>query len=304
MLKNFRIKRPVGLILIGYLLVLSFSGCTKKNDFLLPQYRERNLVRDSKGNQYKVVYKSKFPHSYGCDIFIYRSADGQNWKRVGMVPVSGYEVYEAWGYSLTSGDKNDLALVYVGTGKGKKAIYFTKSTDNGNTWTKPIPINDDVRAERSYPEIIMEGRNIFVAWLEESESRFPGIYFCSSDDGGENWSKDIYIRKGEDIFFKIGPDGRIWLTYVGGERKNIIYLSYSLDNGKRWHTETTGELPLMVKEPYLTFKGKCLYLIFQGASPTSLLLSSRLNYRIYYLKSPDEGKTWSEIIKIKEKGEK
>ena len=220
---------------MGYSLVFSFSWWRGKSDFLVSQYRERNLIKDSKGNQYKIVYKSKISQGYRCDIFVYKSTDGQNWKRVGTFPVSGYEVYEAWGYFLTSGDKNDLALVYVGTGKGKKAVYFTKFTDNGNTWTKPIPINDSIRAERSYPEIAMEGRNVFVAWLEESESRPSGIYFCNSDDDGENWSKDTYIRKGEDLSFRVGPDGRIWLTYVGGKRKNIIYLSYSLDKGKRWH---------------------------------------------------------------------
>lgn len=310
MLKIFKIKRTIGLILIVGSLVLSLSGCGEKREFFLSQYRGRNLVMDSDGNQYRIAFKTKFPHGYGDEISVYKSTDGQNWERVSTIPAFGYEVYEVWGYSLVSDGRNTLGFVYIGTGKGKKAVYFTKSLDNGNTWTKPVPVNDDIRAQRNYPEIAIREKNIFVAWLEESEGsvfgegRPSGIYFCSSDDGGENWSEDVRLREGEDISIKVGPDGGIWLVYVGGKRQNIIYLSYSKDNGKNWYSETTGELPVMVKDPYIAFAGRSIYLIFQGARPniSHLIPGSKLDYYVYYLKSDDEGRRWSKMIKIEGKG--
>jgi len=289
-----------GLIFLG--VVLFLSGCRRESDFLLTGYRKRNLVQDGKGNQYRIVFKERV--LYGSEISVYRSTDGKGWERVSRIPIPEHEVYEAWGYSLVSDGRNTFALVYIGTGKGKKAVYFTKSLDNCNTWTEPVPVNEDVPAQRNYPVIAMEGKNIFVAWSEEKETavsgecRASGIYFCSSNDGGENWGEDIRIGEGEDLSIGVGPDGTIWLVYVGGERKNIIFLSCSKDRGKNWHTETTGELPVMVREPHIIFAGRTIYLIFQGASPA---VFRPLEYHVFYLKSEDGGKSWSKIIRIKEK---
>ncbi|RLG31612.1 hypothetical protein DRN98_06445 [Methanosarcinales archaeon] len=306
-LKNSKIKAVVGLSLIGYLLGFFFSGCGGKKEVFVSQYKGRSIAKDSRGNQYKIVYKSR--PSYGSDIFVYKSGDGQNWKEMGRIPSYGYETYEAWGYSLAyDEDKNILGFVCIGTGKGKKAVYFTKSLDNGKTWSNPVPINDDIWAQRTYPKIAIKGENIFVAWVEESESfsskkeRPSGIYFCSSYDFGESWSENVWVRGGEDFWIEADPEGGVYLAYVGGRNQNIIYLSYSEDKGKTWHTQTTDELPMVVRELYITLAGKSLYLIFQGVRPnvSHLIVGINPDYELYYLKSEDKGKTWSKITRLKE----
>jgi len=298
-LRKFRIKASaIALsLIIGGLLALFFSGCTQKSELLLAQYEERDVVKDDEGNQYKVVYKNKFPQGYGCDIFIYKSTDGQSWHKIGAIPSSGYQAYKVWGYSLAWGD-GVLYFVCVGTGKGKKAVYFSKSLDNGSTWTDPKAINDDIWAQRSSPKISIKGKNIFVAWLEKSErgpsgkGRPSGLYFCSSSDGGENWHKNIWIRQSEDFWITPGEDETVYLAYVGGKRQNIIYLSYSEDGEREWHTETPGELPLLVKGPYIAFRDGRIYLIFQGARPSiaDIIPGSGLNYQVYCIESRDRGK--------------
>lgn len=309
LIRKFKTEVKIALNFAGYLSVLFLLGCSERSEFLLNCYKERNVVKDSKGNQYKVIYKSKFPHGYGCDVIVYESADGKKWNEIGAIPTHGYETYENWGYFLTCGENDILYFVCAGTGKGKKAIYFSKSIDNGRTWTKPIAVNDDIYAQRNCPKIASKGKNIFIAWLEEpeiiltGEHRPSGIYLCSSSDGGESWSKEVWVGKGED-FWIVVTEEILYLTYVGGRRKNIIFISYSKDRGINWHTKTTGELLMMVKEPYLISSGNTIYLVFQGTRPTfSAVISGfkKLKYEIYYLKSDDQGKNWSKIEKIKGK---
>lgn len=192
--KKFKIIAVVIILIIrGYLLVVSFSGWGSKNE-LLKRYGEQNAAKDEEGNQYKTVCKSKFPQDYGEYIFLYKSTDGQNWDKIGEIPTDGYEYYEAWGYSFAYGGKGVFGGVFIGIGKGKKAVYFSKSVDNGITWSKPVPINDDITGQRSSPKIAIKGKNIFVTWIEESKERPSGIYFCSSYDGGKSWGKNVWRR--------------------------------------------------------------------------------------------------------------
>ena len=306
LLKKSKITIAITLSLIGCLLILFFSSCGGESELFLEQYERRNAIKDNEGNQYKVVYESKDR----CDICVYKSTDGQNWNKIGTIPSHGYEGYKVWGYSLTCEDNNILSFVYVGIGKGGKTIYFSKSLDNGSTWTEPVAVNDDIQAQRSYPKITSKGENIFIAWLEENErssiegGKPSGIYFSSSSDGGRSWNENSWIREGEDFWITVVENETICLTYVGGKMQNIGYLSYSRDRGKNWQTETTGELSTMVREPYTIVKNGLIYLIFQGTIPTTVHFrpGTSLNHQVYYLKSADRGKSWSRIIRLREKG--
>ncbi|RKY31488.1 MAG: hypothetical protein DRP67_02510 [Candidatus Omnitrophota bacterium] len=282
--------------------ILIFLSACSKNPSFLAEYQSRYVVKDGDGNQYKVVYKSRSP--YGCDIFVYKSLDGGKWEKAGIIPF--HESYQSWGYFLTWCD-GILYFVFIGEENGKKWVYFSKSLDGGNRWSIPLRVNDDVDGERRYPKIASIGKDIFVIWIEENEGfgrekgRKSGIYFCSSSDGGERWGRDKWIGKGEDTWISVDKSGTVYVAYIGGKRKNIIFLSYSEDKGKTWHTETTGGLPLMVKEPYILSLNKTIYLVFQGTRPDlfNLIPGTKLDYQIYYLKSEDKGKNWSKIIRVK-----
>jgi len=289
--KIFKVKTVIGLILMGYSLVLSLSGCGGKSDFLLSEYRKRNLVKDSRGNQYKIVYKSKFPHGYGCYIFLYRSLDkGKTWAKLSTVQIpDDYETYFVEESDLCIGSNDTFYFVCA---RGK--IIFSKSVDKGKTWSRAKVVYD--REGIWQPTIFVDSQGVIYILC--------GSMLFTSYDGGKTWTGPKAIRSGNDPFFCEGEKGVIYLTYVRGKRQNIIFLSYSKDRGKSWHTETTGELPLMVKEPYISLEGKSIYLIFQGARPTisHLIPGSKLDYHVYYLKSNNGGKSWGKMIRLKEKG--
>ncbi len=291
LLEKYKIETVIALSLIGCLLVLFFSGCSGKSESFLTQYEERNLVKDSEGNQYKIVYKSKFPQGYGCFIFFYNSSDkGKTWAKLSTIKIP----FDYLTYVIEESDlcisSNDILYFVCARGN----VIFSKSVDRGKIWSETNVVYG--RKGIWHPIIFVDSQDIIYILC--------GEMLFTSDDDGETWAGPDEMRTGNEPFFSEGENGIIYLSYVTGKRQNIIFLSYSKDRGKSWHTETTGELPMMVKGPYAIVEGSIIYLVFQGAMPTvsHLIPGTKLNYQIYYLKSNDRGKIWGKMIKLKKKG--
>lgn len=68
---------------------------------------------------------------------------------------------------------------------------------------------------------------------------------------------------------------------------------------------------MVIKDPYITFRGRSIYLIFQGAKPTisnlfgsiptvsNLIPDLKVHYEIYSLRSGNRGKSWSKMTRLK-----
>jgi hypothetical protein len=142
----------------------------------------------------------------------------------------------------------------------KSRILFSKSTDFGSTWSKPVKINqldgdcldDDNTVEGAVPVYDRKG-NIYVAWAYHDK-----IYFDKSTDGGktwleqdiivanqpEGWNYDIpgvYRANGMpvlDIDISGGKyNGTLyvnWSDQRNGKNNTDIFISKSIDKGKTW----------------------------------------------------------------------
>ena len=77
-------------------------------------------------------------------------------------------------------------------------IYFSRSTDNGSTWSMPVIINNDLDSEAGavidhfYPSIAVNGKGtISVTWYDRREDPNDGIgryYIGQSTDQGLTWT--------------------------------------------------------------------------------------------------------------------
>ena len=275
-------------------------GCGGENSLesLLVRYENRATVSDRFGRLYRLQgYKLE------------RSLDTwRTWTELGTVPARGYPV---WGYRLACGDEGVLYSVHVGAGKGKKAVLVSKSSDGGQTWTHPSAVNGDVWAQRTDPRIASQGRDVYVAWVERAErgptgeGRPGGVYISSSSNGGLDWGRETWIREGEDCWLSAGDDESIYLVYVGGERQDMVFVSSSKDKARTWDSETTGEIRMMIKEPYILAKGETLYLFFMGSRPAFADMSpgKSLEYRTYFMRSMDGGKRWTRAAELEDEGD-
>jgi len=278
----------------------------KPLDKLIKEYNQRGIVRDTRGNLYKIADRYG-----GKSIPVLRSSDGgKSWTSRGCVET--YLTYNVWGSALTIDKDDNLYLSWSGDSVEAhrqeelqyrfKAIFFSSSTDGGKRWKKQLIVNNKETAGMNPVIFVDSKKNIYLCWYGKPLQQM--VYLTSSSDGGGSWRKIEDLRSGEDACFSEDSDGTVYLTYAGGEKKNIIFISYTQDGGESWHTVTPGELPVIVKDPYATRFDNTIYLIFHAWIPSILEAMPHApepTYQLYYLRSEDGGERWSKLIKVKKR---
>jgi hypothetical protein len=140
-------------------------------------------------------------------------------------------------------DPNYIVVVFTDNLTGQFDWYFTKSTDNGATWTTPqIAVNPDfdvMETELYCAAIAMDDNGIVYMSFARQKTWWPrdtaptGIYYARYD--GTSWSAPI------PIYENLSPD-YLWVgvndIIIG--RNNIVHLAYGSDypgndNGDIWY---------------------------------------------------------------------
>jgi hypothetical protein len=134
----------------------------------------------------------------------------------------------------------------------KSIILFSRSTDGGVTWSKPIEIStheglprDETGSVEGFSGAVGGDGTVYVAWADGSE-----IAFASSRDGGRTFSRsrsilhtapsyfDVFRVSRGNGFPQIGIDPRtnrlfvVWADYSNGDID--VFSSTSTNKGKSW----------------------------------------------------------------------
>ncbi len=183
-------------------------------------------------------------------------------------------LYVAWEQFTTGGGANSI-----------DALYFSKSTDGGATFSTPAPITNvspifdsgvsqftcgrqaikgAIRVQ-DFPSIAIDtgakSKNkgsIYVAWNDQRNGD-PDIFITKSTNGGSSWSTPAIVNKngvGTDQFFpwvSVLPSGKVGVTYYDRSRdQNNWYVDFdlatSLNGGTTWAQSflTTRPFPVVV----------------------------------------------------------
>ena len=121
---------------------------------------------------------------------------------------------------LVSTDDGTLHLVWFRELGSNKNIMYSKSIDDGMTFSDPIQINQNsnsiVAYAQSGPKIKFRGNELLTIYMDH-RSGLTNIYMNYSSDNGITWSEDIlisdqsYLQAYTD--FEVAPDGTIHLVY-------------------------------------------------------------------------------------------
>jgi len=145
--------------------------------------------------------------------------------------------------SSTSGVQGSPAIAVYATTEyvawensstGDYDIYFSKSTDNGSTWTAPKRVDTAAFvSDQRYPDITVDGSGkIVIVWQDNRKGDWD-IFSATSTDGGATWSTNQRIddtagasTDQERPSIAVDTGGRfhvMWQDYRSNSRYKIYY---------------------------------------------------------------------------------
>ena len=131
-----------------------------------------------------------------------------------------------------------IATISIDINNANGILLIYKSTDGGVTF----PVSYNAGSPNEDKEWIAcdlthgsspYKNNLYISWTSFS-TPYDYIEFTKSTNGGVNWSNRISVShesgvQGSDL--AIGPNGEIYVVWVGGFTDDIIYFNKSIDGG-------------------------------------------------------------------------
>ena len=91
------------------------------------------------------------------------------------IAISGNNVYVVWTEAITGGSPS--------AGGRNSDIFFSKSTDNGASFTNPVGLTNYKPGIKQEPKIAISGKNLYIIWSDYSLGTAE-IFFTKSTDNG------------------------------------------------------------------------------------------------------------------------
>ena len=296
------------------------------------------IVRTDEGGVWITIWTSSetFGGQYGLDkdVFIARSVDnGETWSD--PVPLN-VNAANDWG------EDTDARLATDGTGNwvavwsstdslmnrigGDSDVLVSRSKDGGQTWTHPIPLNNNAATDKGFdatPDIVTDASGRWLAVWSSGDSRGGkigadrDILIARSDDNGATWSDPAPLNsnatsdENSDWTPRLASDGRgTWIAAwssadslgdtIGVDRD--ILVSRSTDNGRSWSPVRALNSNAAVdaredSSPSIASDGLGNWLVAWHAWG-GLTYSDGSDADIALVYSSDDGETWSPPIHL------
>jgi hypothetical protein len=166
----------------------------------------------------------------GGRAWVARSTDGgETWTNhfVGLIndlrsPLPGSNFRVNSGPVLTVGDDGTLHNVWANWQGGSGDIVYTRSSDQGETWTKPVKINQEsVKSDQFFPWIDATGDFLHVGFVDRQYTgdELLDHSYAVSTDGGDTWSQTERVTeessRSDASLFGVGCTGEFIGDYTG-----------------------------------------------------------------------------------------
>ena len=139
-----------------------------------------HVIEDSQG-QLAMAYRQTTSSDDTGDIWFVRTTDGESWGTPVQVTTS---IKKDYGPSLAEGGNGKFYISFTTNRDGSWDVYFTKSTDYGQTWSTPTKLFGNYPDGDNAGGIAADGDNI---WAIIREGGNPKMMI--SDDDGATWGQ-------------------------------------------------------------------------------------------------------------------
>ncbi len=253
------------------------------------------LVVDAQG----IVYVSWYymTDGYGGPFFIAHSTDeGVSWS----APLTITEPYgnshrtENCSLAILNGALYFSWMGYPAQwGNPPPHIFFTRSTDEGQSWLSPVRVDD---APQEFPGIQTMAMDVdpdgilYVQWSDDRlREGYPLPYMSHSTDDGTSWSPGVRVDDAGEHYQASGSgslaaaaggqvyialeDGRNYWDYTYYLGWNDLFLAHSTNGGKTWAPNEQISDPVflnLVFHPSTQLQNGVVYTVFEGYDVTRM----------------------------------
>ncbi len=188
--------------------------------------------------------------------------------------------------TLAIDSKGNLYAAWWGRGFGD--IFFSRSSDGGDTWSAPRNVSNTPLSS-DFPVLSVDPQDrLYLVWDDQSIIPFHAEAMISvSTDGGESWSpmKNISNTPANSSRpnLSVGPTGALSVVWLEGDDQ--IFFTRSIDGGATWSLPTDisgGHPPNRARAPALV----------EGAGGAIFAAWSVSNGQPFLTRSLNGGKTW------------
>lgn len=196
-----------------------------------------DIAVDSAGNL-NVVWTDWRTGIYDSEIYFSRSTNnGTNWST--PVNISG-TIGGTWTPSIAVDSSGNLFVVWWDLTYAHEDICFSRSTNNGVSWSPYVNLSNTPIGESTHPVVALDSAgNVNVVWDDEFPDPDELVYFTSSTDMGTNWTSPLGISSAAAYRPDIAIDSAgninvVWVGYFSGNR--ALCFSRSTNGGTSWIT--------------------------------------------------------------------
>jgi len=197
----------------------------------------------------------------------------------------------------TSGNIN-IVWMDCRDGFDTEDIYFSRSTDEGLTWSPSVKVNDELPGNCINPSLDVDASgNLYVAWEQEWDEN---VYFSMSVDSGETWTEDVRVNEDTpehhgNPSLAADTDGNIYVTWTDARNDLAdIYFAMSTDAGSTWTTPN-----VKVNSPSSGLQLKSHVTIGDSGWVYAVWDDDRSgDDDVFFSMSKDSGRTWSPDVRV------
>jgi len=226
------------------------------------------------------------------DVFFSKSTDGGN-TFGNPINLSSANVGQS-GYAAFAQKDNYVYVAWQTSLSGTASVFFTKSSDGGSSFEKPVMISDKTKLA-AFPQLAISDNHVYFAWLEKSDDNSTNIVFAKSDDKASSIDAPLYLTHnlGNSGIPKLLATGsQVYLAWEDNSKGNFdVFLGKSDDYGSSFH------LPVDMSAnsgqsgtPQIAVSKDDVYAVWMD--------NTSGNYDILFAKSSDGGKSFGTPVNI------
>ena len=209
---------------------------------------------------------------------------------------------------IATNHKNDVYIIWQESVTKKPDeknydIFFTKSEDNGTTFSKPLNLSNNPGFSE-HPQIALSKNGIFVIWGDNTDSKNIDVMFTKSEDNGTTFSKPLnlsnnsqYSNNQEISAF----NENVYVVWQDTDRNNYqnssVFFKRSIDNGNTFN-DVAIELANNTNNAYPKVNSYKDFVYVVWNSENNTASKNDKNSGLFFIKSSDKGNKFENKIRV------